>query len=416
MLDVFKGEFFIHPAALDYSGNVCSNNCAYCFASMRSEDRRASVKKLIDLCLGKASGKTLADWLFNQGYPVCISNRSDPFATSNENNTPQILQAMDLVPNGIFFQTKGGRNDMKMLDAVKKENVVMYITISAMREEISKRVEPGAMLPRHRIELAKYAKARGWEVIIGLNPMWKPWISEAEIIELEDELKASGIDRYLMMPLSMNAKDLDGMNKVRRARMPDVETADACSKDGEGFAFWKEQFWRMTRKGLRVFSLPMVTPCHMDDDACTRLGKHMNSIQHWTDFAYDEFDRSGKRVFTFSDFLGVMTKGNDDLLSYRNKDCFKYILCCNRALWKQGGLAKTADSFVDVYRVCWNEDALVYSPRRKLCFTTLADKDGKPVRDDYGDIQLVFCGRDDWRRERKPLMTVEDLAGKGVRL
>lgn len=416
MLDVFKGELFIHPAALDYSGNLCSNACAYCFASMRSQDRRASVKKLIDLCLGKASGRALADWLFNKGYPVCVSNRSDPFATSNEDNTPQILQALDLSPNGVFIQTKGGRNDMKMLDAVKKRNVVVYITIDTMDEAISRRVEPGAMSPRHRVELAKYAKSRGWEVIIGLNPLVAEWMPEKSIIALEDELAAAGIDRYLAMPLSLNTKDVNGMSEARRSMFEPSVVSDATGHGG-AWQHWISQYWRMNKKGLHVYSVNGCLPCHMDDLACAKLGKHMNSVQHFVDFAWDENKRSGKLVFTFRDFLKVMTAGNPEMLEYENRNIYKYILCVNRAIWKEGGIAKAASKYSDVYRVLWNDRRMVHSPRNIWCFTVIIDADGKPVRDYYGDIQLAFVGGGQiGYKDRKATMTADDLDGKGVKI
>ena len=414
MLEPFKGELFIHPAALDYSGNLCSNNCAYCFASLRTQDRRASVKKLIDLCLGKSSGKSMTDWLFNQGYPVCVSNKSDPFAATNWDNTPQIFEALDYAPNGVFIQTKGGKDDMKICDGLKKENVVMYITISTLDEKISRRVEPGAPLPKHRIELAKYAKARGWEVIIGINPCTKAWMPEADLIALEDELLAAGIDRYLIMPLSLNSKDVAGMCAARRAMLDDA-TVEAAVKHTDDHFHWRDQYRRMNRRGLHAYSVQGPLPCHMDELACKRLGKHINSVQHFTDYGWDEHARSGKTIFKFEDFLRTMTEGNPEMLTYRHVDCYKYIMCVNRALWKAGGLAKTAKSFVDVYRVLWNAGSLAHSPQNLWCFTKLITADGKPLRDYNGDIQLAFLGGGPIpSRDRKAAMTVDDLKGKGV--
>lgn len=419
MLEPFKGELFIHPAALDYSGNVCSNACAYCFASLRSEDRRAQVRKLSNLCLGKAEGRSHTDWLFNQGYPICVSNRSDPFATSNRDNTGVILQLLDMVPNGVFFQTKGLSKgvDYSLLDGFKKENVVMYITIDTMDDDICRRIEPGAPLPRARIELAKYAKSRGWEVIIGLNPLVKEWMPEERLIELEDELLGYGIDRYLMMPLSLNSKDVSGMNAPRRARLEDSVVKSAIEHDA-AWTHWNEQYWRMNHKaGLHVYSVNGWRPCHMDDLACARLGKHMNSVQHFVDFAWDENARSGKNVFSFRDFANVMTAGNPEMWEYENGDIYKYIMCVNRAVWKDGGLAKSARTFIDVYRVLWNEKRIVHSPQNICVFTVLIGEDGKPVKDDYGDIQIVFLGGGSFNpRDRKAAMTADDLKGKGVNL
>lgn len=419
MLEPFKGELFIHPAALDYSGNTCSNACAYCFASLRSEDRRAQIRKLSNLCLGKADGTSHTDWLFNNGYPICVSNRSDPFATSNKDNTGVALQLLDMVDNGIFFQTKGLSNgvDYSLLDGFKKNNVVMYITIDTIRDDICKRIEPGAPLPRARIELAKYAKSRGWEVIIGLNPLVKEWLPEADIIALEDELAESGINRYLAMPLSLNSSDVKVMNAARRGRFEESVLKSAIDHD-EAWTHWNEQYWRMnTKDGIHVYSVNGWKPCHMDDLACAKLGKHMNSVQHFVDFAWDENAKSGRNVFTFNDFSAVMTAGNPEMLTYEHSDLYKYIMCVNRAVWKAGGLAKSAKSFIDVYRVLWNESRIAHSPQNIKVFTVIVDANGKPIRDYYGDIQIAFLGGGSFKpSDRKEAMTVGDLEGKGVKL
>lgn len=419
MLEPFKGELFIHPAALDYSGNTCSNACAYCFASLRAEARRAQVRKLSNLCLGKASGESHTDWLFYQGYPVCVSNRSDPFATSNRDNTGVVLQLLDLVPNGVFFQTKGLSKgvDYSLLDGFKKQNVVMYITMDTTDEAICKRIEPGAPLPKARIELARYAKSRGWEVIVGLNPLVKEWMPEADIIALEDELASFGVTNYLAMPLSLNAKDVAGMNPNRRAMFGGNVIESAVSNDDE-WRYWIEQYWRMSHKpGIGVYSVNGWRPTHMDDAACARLGKHMNSVQHFVDFAWDENARSGRNVFTFSDFAKVMTDGNPEMWTYRHADLYKYIMCINRAVWKSGGLAKRAKSFIDVYRVLWNERRIAHSPQNIKVFTVVCDGEGKPVRDSMGDIMIAFLGGGSFNpRDRKAAMTAGELEGKGVKV
>ncbi len=417
MLDVFKGELFIHPAALDYSGNTCSHACAYCFASLRSADRRFSIAKLGKLCLGRSTSGALGDALFNLGYPVCVSNRSDPFCKANGDNTRAVLELLDLVPNGVFFQTKGVSDPSawRALDAFRKKNVVMYITISSTSPEISRRIEPGAPDPADRIELARYAKSRGWEVIIGINPCVGQWMPEEDLISLEDTLLESGIDRYLVMPLSLNSRDATTMSGARREMLEADGVLDETIRHDGQFYHWVRQYRRMNRRGLHAYSVCGPLPCHMDDLACAKLGKHMNSVQHFTDYAWDEHARSGKTLFTFPDFLRVMTDGNPEMAAFSHPDMYKYILCINRAVWKAGGLAKTARTFPDVYRVLWNSPSMVHSPCNLWCFTRLVDGSGRPVRDERGDMQLVFLGGGPIAsRDRKAAMTAEDLREKGV--
>lgn len=421
MLEPFKGEFFMHPAALDYSGNTCSNACAYCFASLRCEERRASVVKLSKLCLGKSGNRSHTDWLFNQGYPVCISNRSDPFAASNSDNTGVVLDLMDMVPNGVFFQTKGlaGCYDYDMLDKFKKQNVVVYITISAMDDAISRRVEPGAPLPERRLELAEYAKKRGWFVEVGVNPCVKEWMPPKDFDKLVDRLDGIGVDSYFMQSLSLNKKDIGLMNAARRGRLDDRAVADAvgdlCGENGDHDYFVK-QYFRLYGMGKSVHINDTPLPSRMMDREVEHLGKGVNPVHSFINFAWDENARTGRTLFTFDDFLGVMFKGNPEMETYANGDLYKYIMVVNRALWKTSNRVKNARTFRDVYGICWDSKQVCNSPQNRFCFAVVVDREGRPVLDDYGHKQLYFLGRDEEkRRNHARTVLVDDIEGKEVK-
>lgn len=415
MLEPFKGEFLFHPAALDYSGNVCSNACAYCFASLRSEDRRAQVRKLSNLCLGKAEGRSHTDWLFNQGYPICVSNRSDPFATSNRDNTGVVLQLLDMVPNGVFFQTKGLSKgvDYSLLDGFKKKNVVMYITIDTIRDDICKRIEPGAPLPEARFELAEYAKKRGWFVYIGINPCWKPWLPEADFDKLVEKLDNIGVDNYFLQPLSLNSQDVQRMNEARRKRLPDEEIKDALTCSGDE-SYYVDCYYKLVdaKKNAHIVGTPL--PSRVVDLACNALGKAVNSAHSFVNYAWDESKRTGKVVYTFDDFLSVMFKNNPEMREYSNGELYKYIMCINRALWKSSNFVKSIRDFGGVYKTVWNEHGITYSPLNNCAFSEIT-KDGKSYRDDYGNKVFYFLGRDkDQYEKAERTIDIADLERKGV--
>lgn len=416
MLDTFKGEFFMHPAALEFSGNTCSNACAYCFASLRAEERTAQVRKLANLCLGKSAGTSHIDWLFNNGYPICVSNRSDPFATSNRDNTGVVLQLLDMVPNGVFFQTKGLSKgvDYSLLDGFKKQNVVVYITIDTMNDEICKRIEPGAPLPSARLELAKYAKSRGWFVEIGINPCVKEWLSDADFEKLIEKTSEIGVDGYFLSFLSLGAKDIKVMNSSRLGRLGDKPVDDSVNDKGD-VACYVDRYHRLLDLGkvAHIGITPYKSP--LMDLECAKLGKAINPVCSFVNWAWDKNQLVGSTVFTFADFISVMFRGNPEMATYSHSELYKYIMTVNRALWKSNNKVKSIRTFEEVYRTCWNFQTLRNSPQNRFCFAKIVDSSGKAIRDDYGNIKLYFLGRDrDARRNNIRTISIDDLKRKGV--
>lgn len=408
MLDVFKGEFFHHPAALEYSGNTCSHACAYCFANTRSADRRFSIAALAKLCLGKSKSDTWMKYLFNCGQAVCISNRTDPFGKSNADNTPTVLELMDLVPNGVYFQTKGlsDERNWDVLDRFKKKNVVMYITISGKRDEVLKRVEPGAPCYAERVKLAKYAKERGWCVSIGVNPCWEKWFSESEIIEMEDELRGFGVDQFFIQSLSMNRKTWAGLSEDRRNRIGAADAEGAFVWNSKEKSYYMDQAFRMMEKGLRPFT--MFLAYRTDYDDCTALGKYITPMRKFINHAFDESAASGKFVFTFGDFIRFMLDGKEELANYESREFNKYILAINRNLWKQSNAAKSAKNIIDLYRLAWNDRMLMFAPWTYNSFVAIG-KDGKIERDEDGNVICGFLGEAGLGCVHSQVMTVEEV-------
>ena len=81
-IDVFTGEFLRHPAALELTANTCRNACAYCFATAHGKEHKGSIKSALNFLI-KKDRKSLKDRLFADGYPILVSNRSDPFSKNN---------------------------------------------------------------------------------------------------------------------------------------------------------------------------------------------------------------------------------------------------------------------------------------------------------------------------------------------
>lgn len=400
-MELFKGEFFNHPCALEYSGNECSNGCAYCFASVRKTGRVADLSTLGRYCLGKSNSNGLEAFFFNNGYPICVSNKSDPFATSNcvgrLDNTRQALALLDLVPNGVFFQTKGMSKgaDFDILDGFKKKNVVVYITISSWNEEISKRIEPGAPLPKARVELAKYCKARGWYVMIGVNPCYGAWLPDEDWKQLLAATRDHA-DAYYFQELLLKTKDLNAMEQGRRERMPADEIKDALAGDplvGFNRAVLPRPCNVLETGSGEVYFGKAPYPCFALEDAHRALGKGLNQVQDFMNFCIRETVAGKRDKFTFEDFLRVMFAGNEEMINVRNKAISSYIVGNSMMAFKAHSYARNATAFADLYRTVWNDKRMYPSPQTFPGFVADGEDDMGNVVVRMTDKWLKIAGR-----------------------
>lgn len=147
MLEIFLGGYLFHPAALDYSGDTCQNGCAYCFANINKEFRRGNLAGAIN-SFYKKEATTYKDILIKMGYPICVSNRSDPFSPNNTRDTLALFTHLAEMKNGIFIQTKCGPGMDEALDILgDRRDVVVYITVTTMQDDIARMLEPKAPPP-----------------------------------------------------------------------------------------------------------------------------------------------------------------------------------------------------------------------------------------------------------------------------
>lgn len=390
MTSEFFAEFLIHPCPIEYSGNTCSHNCGYCFSNIRSPARFSDVGQTCKLFSGKSKSKGLLAFLVDRGYPVCVSNRSDPFGNSNIIDTKAVLSIMAQRKNGIFFQTKGGEREDEAIEIIKdKKNVVMYITMTTLNDDISKRVEPGAPLPSQRIKLARKAKALGWSVIIAVNPCVEAWMPQESLESLEDVMLSIGVRHYIFQKLKLNSADVKTFSDFRKSQFSDSEIKLAVSgKD----LYFQAQVERQIQKGITPLAFGMPFKTAFFDEINAALGKAMNGN-------YAFFNRcfsSGKEYVTFDDYFDAIIGENKELLEYTGKEAPKYIMCQNRGAWKDSWTAKEARTFTDVLRCFWNNKRLSGSPQNNFLFQKV-----KNEKDEFGNIVLRFGGGEVMRSERE---------------
>jgi DNA repair photolyase len=176
MLDLYWGEFLVQPAPLELSLNYCSNACAYCFANLNHPHRTADVGRVTRLIADYRNRATIQAQLLKEGYPVVVSNKSDPFAASNASQMLPILQALTGANIPVMIQTKGGAAALEALDFLPPS--VWYVTLTTLDADLAARIEPHAPSPAERLELMRALTAEGHAVILGLNPYVQAWQPE----------------------------------------------------------------------------------------------------------------------------------------------------------------------------------------------------------------------------------------------
>jgi DNA repair photolyase len=391
MLDVFYSEFLIHPAPIEFSGNTCSHNCGYCFSNIRKPVRYADMKQTMRILNGKTKSEGLLNFLYQKGYAVCLSNRTDPFSVSNAPHTLAVLKVLARAPNGIFFQTKGGAGvDDAFMILEGKRNVVFYITVTTLDEAMASRMEPGAPAPEERLALAERAKRAGYEVVLAVNPCVEAWMPHRDLEWLEDWAVARGIRHFIFQKLKLNGADVKAFTPYRLGQFSEA-VLDMAVKGRD--AWFQSQVERQIEKGLLpvAFGMPFRTRFFDDIDRC--LGKTMRGNYAF----FDQCFEAGEGLVFFDDYCRAILGPNPDLDEFCGKALQKYIVNQHRGVWRDSEAAKMARTFRDVLRVFWNNARMGGSPQNNFLFQST----GRP--DESGDVVLYFAGgkvcRDQRRRE-----------------
>lgn len=173
MVDPYYGEFLTSPIPLELTFNACSHACVYCFANLNQPNRKFNAMATMRLLETYHERQTLTAMLLRAGYPVCVSNRCDPFAASNYRQALPVLRVMVELGIPINIQTRGGPGAEEAMRILPPS--VWYITIETDNETLARQLSPGAPAPAARWALAERLIARGDGVILGLNPYVPEW-------------------------------------------------------------------------------------------------------------------------------------------------------------------------------------------------------------------------------------------------
>lgn len=388
MLERFIGAYLFQPAAFDYSGDTCPNGCAYCFANINKAERSANltgaVKKLY-----RREPRTYDDMLLRDGYPICVSNRSDPFTVRTWRDTVALCKHLVNIPNGVYIQTKCGPGMEDALEILGKKKPAVYITITTIRDEISRVIEPGAPPASERLRIAKDLHRCGYMVMVAVNPCTEQWIPRNDLEALVADLKESGIRHVVIEMLDMSRARIKAISQARKDRMGKTALEDC--RTGRTRFYVRECTEYLVSHGMSVCKKGMPFRSTFFDDVKLAIGKTMPVHQDFVNYCFD--NHAGGSVVTFAEFDAVIrgSRGGVFEAAFEGSAIRDYLLRAGFVSWKANQKVPT---HLELLRIVWND------PRHRIsiqkhCLFRLARRNGSDMRDAEGNAVLWFDGTPD---------------------
>jgi DNA repair photolyase len=367
-LDYFTGEFMFHPAMLELSMNTCSHNCAYCFATIKKNSRYFKVKPFENsLCKD-----SLHTYMLKKGYPVVLSNNTDPFAAINFETTKYVTEKLRGIGGRIFWQTKCGKDMLKFTEKQPKE--LYYITITTDDDKISKRVERGAPCTSERIEIIKGLISQGHTVMVGINPLAKEWLPEERFKPFVEKLSEIGVRSFYIQRLNFSDKEAKEMPEKRSAAMgiEDLLKYSGRRNSRDAIAYAQR---------MAMWSIPYGGGCGAMPKASSWYKPFIDVYNgkvfpNTSMFITDTIQKYGENEadITFDDFCNSYL--SDDIFDMHAGNLDGFLIQSNRNVWRGRPENQKIKTFKQLARIFWNEKQIKSSPINVQLFS-VAGKDEK---------------------------------------
>lgn len=168
---------------------VCSNSCFYCFSNLnraaaerKAEDHQKNpIEKVINGCEeAMRDEKDPIGYFLRERYPVCFSNTTDPFMREEKafRCSEAFMKWAKKRSIPLWIQTKGGvllEDFDRYKDLIIAGKDAVYITLTTLDDEISRKIEPGAPVSSDRLRLMRMLSDRDIPVVAACNPYLKEW-------------------------------------------------------------------------------------------------------------------------------------------------------------------------------------------------------------------------------------------------
>ena len=402
MIDVFWGEFLLHPIPLEMSGNSCSHDCCYCFANIRRSCRVSEISRVINFLQGNTRAQNLATTLYNDGYPLCISNRTDPFSESNYGETRILAQILADKPNGLFIQTKLGREEYvdEFIDTLgKKRNIMFYITITTPNDDIAQIIEPGAPSPSERKRMAAKLVKAGYPVIVAFNPFAEGWTNLDENLREVESFRKLGINNFFYQNLHMANKEVQGFKSDRAQRFK-KSGIDLSQYTVKATRIERQKYAQLAMlKAYQAGHNALLFGAPLKSEFFDMFKKTFKDKTFPTSYQFTNWMIKNKKpgdVITKAEYLEVLLPSLGDLADRKIKRLDTYILRQARNAWKGNMRAQNIGTFRELLEFIFDDKRMNQCP--KNFFLCRTDESG----------QLVYKGKID------PHVEINRLQGGGL--
>lgn len=386
MISEYWGEFLVSPAPLEMSLNTCSHRCSYCFSNLNHPSRQADVPKIMRLLHGMNERKTLTAHLLREGYPVVISNRDDPFATSNYRQALPIMETLTALDVPVAIQTKGGKGIAEALAFLKPS--VWYISVSMLDENRRAVIEPGAPSIESRFDMMRQVTAAGHKVILGLNPLVPEWLPDDDIPELLTLAQEAGAVGVWIEILHMNYRQERRLTDRERAALTQP-IIDRGRKKGADDTQWEaliRAYEACGNLGLPFYSGGQPLPSDFWAPWRKCYPKTYPVMQDFVNWSFDNLADGAVVGFdAFAQALDGFPAGTWPIDGYMGNKAHH--------LWWKKQIPPQL-TYRDLLKIIWSEPDFGLSPAKMYCFAYAAeagpDDEPQVITDAEGLPYLVF--------------------------
>lgn len=381
-LKPYWGEFMLQPAPLELSLSRCSHNCVYCFANLNTEERDPDLVADLRLLRDYGSRSTFAARLLQEGYPVVVSNRCDPFSANNYKQAIPILKTMAEVGVPVFYQTRGGYGIDDVLEFAPP--ATWYVTIETLDDDLGKALSPGAPPPSERLKLVRQLVDAGHLVLVGFNPCVPEWQADPE--PLLRAVKDAGAWGVWIEPLHLNyrqqramterGKALLGEDLLNKARKR-IESPDALN--------WRRSVEQAADAvGIESFSSSLDKPTRFWEPVYAMYPKLFANLQVFVNWCYE----TKPKLVEFADlwrlFEPTFPQGEYNIDSYFRATVRE--ICWQHAVPRNM-------TFEQVMAISWMETRARWCPAAMTPFAYALEmkEDGlEPMVDERGIYKMAF--------------------------
>ena len=182
-----ESQMCSYPIGLDPYRSGCSNSCSYCYVRHRLQDMGSwkvdgpskldvsHLSSLFEKVFKKNIISSKAARVIASRLPLRIGMNTDPFQRieKDEHITYDILKLLKHYKYPYTLLTKNCLvADDQYLTLYDRDISYLQITITTLNEEISRRMEKGASIPRERLEAVRKLIGEKLRVAVRINPMF----------------------------------------------------------------------------------------------------------------------------------------------------------------------------------------------------------------------------------------------------